>query len=139
MSVFTVERQFTITNERAKQVHDIAIASAHKKALNISPLFDKSQTFRVNSPRKWQCNISQHYSFSTLSPYQIQVKASARYTQFDLLCSLVQAQTCSRIYIDINLSDKQREKIRAMQQISGTEIINARLVHMFVQQSKLHA
>lgn len=115
------------------KIYNIEQTSATQNIVNINNHISTNVTKPFTNMRKWQCNISQYFSFSSLSPYQIQVKPTEHYSQFDILFALLKAKTCSRIYIDINLTDQQREEIRCIQQESGTEIVNARMVHMFKQ------
>lgn len=131
MGIFTVANTNTLTH-KMNALSDASFDTSHH--------FYDFNNFGKDTHLKdarWHCNISQHYSFSSLSSQQIQVRETQKMNQFDLLCALLKAGTCSRIYIDLILTDKQQDIIRPLQQVGGTEIINARLVHMFASANGL--
>ncbi|MFW8589580.1 hypothetical protein ACOI22_02120 [Glaciecola sp. 2405UD65-10] len=131
MGIFTVAHTVT-SHHKVNLLTDASVDTANH-------FYDFNNGAKHTSVQdaRWHCNISQHFSFSSLSSQQIQVKATEKMNQFDLLCALLKAGNCSRIYIDLILSDKQQDIIRPLQQLGGTEIINARLVHMFGNMSSI--
>jgi hypothetical protein len=88
----------------------------------------------------WVCNLSRNYVFSQQHHEYLQIQPSETYTQFDLICRLIDADTCRVIYFDEQLTQVQLSLLRQRLICSKTEILHAKVAFMFSKEvSTLYA
>lgn len=88
----------------------------------------------------WICNLSKHYVFSQQHHDYLQIQPSKQYTQFDLICRLLEVNTCRVIYFDEQLTPDQLRILRERHISNQTELLHAKVAHLFAKKlSILHA
>lgn len=85
--------------------------------------------------KKWICNVSKDYMFAHSSADYLQIKTSSKHSQFELICRLLDADTCRVIYFDENLSHSQLGLLRERLIHSNTELLNAKVAYLFAKES----
>ncbi|MFT6267602.1 MAG: hypothetical protein ACJAVV_000400 [Alphaproteobacteria bacterium] len=88
----------------------------------------------------WICNLSEHYVFSQQHHEYLQIQPSKQHTQFNLICRLLEADTCRVIYFDDQLTKGQLALLRDRHIGSRTELLHAKVAHLFAKEvSTLYA
>ena len=88
----------------------------------------------------WICNISKRYVFSQHHHEYLQIEAKSNHSQFNIICKLLDANTCSVIYFDEQLTPQQLAFIRQHHSHSRTELLHAKVAFMFAKKvSSLYA
>lgn len=95
--------------------------------------FPISSRVQPSSSRGWICNISKQYVFSQQHHEYLQIKSSCQHSQFDLICKLLEANTCRVIYFDEQLSPEQLTHLRNTHYASRAELIHAKLAFLFAK------
>ena len=93
--------------------------------------FPKANKSNKQHTKGWTCNLSKRYAFSQHRKEQLNIKTNEQYTQFDIMCRLLKANTCSVIYFDEQLSDSQLTYIREHHSNTRTELLHAKIAFMF--------
>ncbi|WP_284216224.1 hypothetical protein [Agaribacter marinus] len=78
----------------------------------------------------WWCNLADNLNLAVQHPYILSIKKRA-HSQYALICGLLKAGTCEKIFFDCDLSQAQAEYLGKLQRTSGTELIHARLAAQF--------
>jgi hypothetical protein len=78
--------------------------------------------------------------FSQQHHEYLQIQPSKQYTQFDLICRLLEANTCRVIYFDDQLTQDQLSLLRERRISNKTELLHAKVAHLFAKEvSTLYA
>jgi hypothetical protein len=80
--------------------------------------------------KRWVCNLSSQFRFIKHSPYFLQIAATSSNSQFDMICKLLQYNTCDTIYFDQHFTLDELNTIRALQSRSRTSLINAKQAYL---------
>ncbi|MFC3121608.1 hypothetical protein [Agaribacter flavus] len=86
--------------------------------------------FKQASKTGWWCNLADRLNLAVKHPYVISIK-KRRFSQYSLICALLKAGTCEKIFFDCDLSQAQAEYLGKLQRHSRTELIHARLAEQF--------
>jgi hypothetical protein len=78
----------------------------------------------------WICNLSARYVFSQPRHDYLQIQPSEKHSQFELICSLLKANTCRVIYFDDQLTNSQLALIRERHISSKTQLIHAKVAFL---------
>jgi hypothetical protein len=115
------------------QVQNSPQVNVSKNVLINSDVLKFEQKNQTRTVRKngWICNLSQHYAFTQVHHEYLQIQANERFSQFTLICRLLEADTCRVIYFDDQLSAEQLLELRRRQQGSRTELLHAKITFMF--------
>lgn len=114
-------------------IHNSPQTNQTNKVLINSDVLKFEQKNQASTSRKkgWICNLSQHYVFTQAHHEYLQIQANERFSQFTLICRLLEADTCRVIYFDDQLSAEQLLELRKRQQGSHTELLHAKIAFMF--------
>lgn len=93
--------------------------------------FEPKKQAKTERKKGWICNLSQQYVFTQSHHEYLQIQATKRFSQFILICNLLEADTCRVIYFDDQLSADQLLELRRRQQGSQTELLHAKIAFMF--------
>ena len=93
--------------------------------------FEPKKKTKTERKKGWICNLSQQYVFTQVHHEYLQIQANKRFSQFTLICSLLEADTCRVIYFDDQLSAEQLLELRRRQQGTQTELLHAKIAFMF--------
>jgi hypothetical protein len=86
-----------------------------------------------NTRLGWICNLSARYVFSQPHHEYLQIKPSKKHSQFELICSLLKANTCRVIYFDDQLTKNQLALIRERHISSKTELVHAKVTFLLAK------
>lgn len=114
-------------NHNSQQVTKANSTLIQNDVLKFMP---RTQT-KASRKKGWICNLSQQYVFSQAHHEYLQIKTNDHFSQFTLICKLLEADTCRVIYFDDQLSANQLLELRKRQQGSQTELLHAKIAFMF--------
>lgn len=107
----------------------LSINNAHllSDVINFAP----KKQFIKSRKRGWICNLSQQFIFSQQHHEYLQIQTTEKFSQFTLICKLLEADTCRIIYFDDQLTPTELAELRKMQHGSQTELLHAKVAYMF--------